>query len=243
MTGESGAMIRTAILAAVLLGAAAPAAGAERSYSVTNFDRIRVDGPFRVRLTTGVAPFARASGAAAALDGIALDVQGRTLVVRSSRSSWGGYPGEAAGPVEIAVGTHDLSAAFLNGAGSLAIDRIKGLSFDLAVQGSGQADVGLATVDQLEIGISGAGSVRVAGTAPKLTAIVRGTSTLDAPGLIAKNATVGAEGPSVVRLTATGEVEVDARGLASVELSGGPACTVKAQGSATVLGCGTSRGR
>lgn len=243
MSGESGGMIRTAILAAALLAAAAPAAGAERSFSVTNFDRIRVDGPFRVRLTTGVAPFARASGAPAALHAISLDVQGRTLVVRSNRSSWGGYPGEGAGPVEIAVGTHDLSAAFLNGAGSLAIDRIKGLSFDLAVQGSGQADIGLATVDQLEIGVSGSGSVRLAGTAPKLTAIIRGTSTLDGSQLVAKDVTVGAEGPSVVRLTVNGEAKVDARGVASVELSGKPACTVSAQGSATVLGCGTSRNR
>ena len=74
----------------------------------------------RFALTTGVAPFASASGSAAALDRVAIDVQGRTLVVHSNRSSWGGYPGEATGPVEISIGTHELSAAWLNGSGSLA---------------------------------------------------------------------------------------------------------------------------
>ena len=37
-------MIRTVTLAALIL-AAAPVAAAERNYSVTSFDRIRVDGP------------------------------------------------------------------------------------------------------------------------------------------------------------------------------------------------------
>ena len=232
-------MIRPAILAALLL-ASAPAAAAERSYSVTGFDRIRVDGPFRVHLTTGVAPFARASGSQAALDGIAVDVQGRTLVVRSSRSSWGGYPGDASGPVEIAVGTHELGTAWVNGAGSLGISRVKGLAFELSIQGSGSAEIAEADVDQLKIGVTGAGSASIAGTARRLTAVVRGTSSLDASRLTVKDATVGAEGPSQVRLTATNEAEVDARGVASVELAGSPACKVRAQGSATVIGCKTA---
>lgn len=229
-------MTRFAIFAALLL-ASAPAAAAERSFSVTGFDRIRVEGPFRVRLTTGVAPFAKASGSQAGLDGVALDVQGRTLVVRASRSSWGGYPGEQSGPVEIEVGTHELGTAWVNGAGSLSISRVKGLEFELVMQGSGSADIGEAQVDQLKIGITGAGNAVVAGTAGSLTALVRGTSVLDASRLKVKDAKVGSEGPSQVRLTATNEVKVDALGLASVELAGDPACTVRAQGSATVTGC------
>lgn len=237
-------MIRLAILAALLSAfTAAPAAAAERNYTVTGFDRIRVDGPYRVRLTTGVAPFARATGSLAALDGVAIDVQGRTLVVRPSRSSWGGYPGEREAPVEISLGTHDLATAWLNGAGSLAIDRVKGLMFDLAIQGSGSVEIGEARVDQMKVGISGAGSATIAGTVPRLTAVVRGTSVLDAGGLMVKDATIGAEGPSRVRLTATNEAQVDARGVASVELAGSPACTVRAQGSATVIGCKSAANR
>ena len=48
-----------------VLGAASPLAAAERSYSVTDFNRVRVEGPFAVTLATNVAPFARASGARA----------------------------------------------------------------------------------------------------------------------------------------------------------------------------------
>ena len=185
-----------------------------------------------------VVEFETASGMFRAVDGVSIKVEGRTLVVRSDSSGgWGGYPGEGRGPVTIEVGTHELSQAWLNGAGTLAIDRIRGLTFDLALQGSGSAAIGDADVDQLKIGISGSGSVTIAGKAPRLTAIVRGTSNLDAAGLAVKDAQIGAEGPSQVRLAATATAKIDARGTTSVAVSGNPSCTVKAEGSAVVTGC------
>lgn len=228
------AWLPAACMAAV---AASPAMAAERNYSVTSFDRVRVDGPYKVKLTTGVPPFALAKGSADGIDRVSVEVEGRTLIVRQNRDSWGGYPGRAPGPVEIEVGTHELSQAWLNGAGTLAIERIRGLTFDLALQGSGSAAIGDADVDQLKIGISGSGSVTIAGKAPRLTAIVRGTSNLDAAGLAVKDAQIGAEGPSQVRLAATATAKIDARGTTSVAVSGNPSCTVKAEGSAVVTGC------
>ena len=144
---------------------------------------MRVDGPYRVKLTTGVPPFALAKGSADGIDRVSVEVEGRTLIVRQNRDSWGGYPGRAPGPVEIEVGTHELSQA------------------------------------------------------PRLTAIVRGTSNLDAAGLAVKDAQIGAEGPSQVRLAATATAKIDARGTTSVAVSGNPSCTVKAEGSAVVTGC------
>jgi hypothetical protein len=226
-----------ALLALASLPATAAAPVAQRNYSVTSFDRIRVDGPYEVRLKTNVAPFARASGSQASLDGVSVRVEGRTLIVRPSSGGWGGYPGENRGPVTIEVGTHDLGTAWLNGAGTLIIDKIKGLGFDLAIQGSGSARIDSADIDQLKLGISGAGSTRIAGRAANMTATVRGTSSLDAEGLTVKDAVIGAEGPAIVRATVTNAAKVDALGLAAVTLAGKPACTVNAKGSASVTGC------
>jgi hypothetical protein len=230
--------MRTAALAAILLLAAAPAGATDRNYSVTSFDRIRVDGPYQVTLKTDVAPFARASGAQASLDGVSIKVEGRTLIVRADNSrSWGGYPGEGRGPVTIELGTHELSTAWVNGAGALFIDKVKGLSFDLAIQGSGVMRIDNADVDQLRIGLSGSASSRIAGRTGMLNATVRGTSSLDAETLSAKDAVIGAEGPSLVRAKVSGTAKVDAVGLASVALSGSPSCESKTQGSASVSGC------
>lgn len=229
--------MRTAALAAFLL-LAAPAGAAERNYSVTSFDRIRIDGPYQVTLKTNVAPFAKASGSQGALDGVSVKVEGRTLIVRATPGgSWGGYPGAARGPATIAVGTHELRTVWINGAGALFVDKVKGLSFDASIQGAGVMRVDSTDVDLVKVAMSGAGSARLAGRAAKLTANISGTSTLDAETLAAKDAVIGAEGPVQVRASVGNTAKVNALGLASVVLAGGAACEVKAQGSASVTGC------
>lgn len=222
---------------ALLACVPATADAGTRNFGVSGFDRVRVEGPFKVRLATGVAPFAVASGSGPALDAVSMEVTGRTLVIRGNRSSWGGYPGEAKGPVEISIGTHELTAAYVNGSGSLAIDKAKGLSFELSVQGSGMASIGAAAVDQLKISILGSAGVRIAGTAPRLNATLRGVSSLDASSLNVKDATIAAHGPATVKATVTGTAKIDVEGAAAVDLAGAPACTVKSAGSATVTGC------
>ena len=227
----------------LLLGLACLPAGsdaatpASRNYSVPSFDRIRIDGPYKVELRTNVSPFARATGSPLALDGLSVAVEGRTLVVRKGSGGWGGYDGEYRGPVTIEVGTPDLSTAWINGAGALGIDRIRGLAFDLAIQGSGVTRIDRVEVDQLKVGVSGAGSARLSGSAARLTATIRGTSSFEGDELQVKDAVIGVEGPSIVKASVSNSAKVDALGLASVTLSGNPACTVKAQGSATVSGC------
>lgn len=217
------------------IGAAAPTR--QRSFSITGFDRIRIDGPYKVTLKTKVAPYARATGTAASIDGLQMKVEGRTLVIRAGTGGWGGYPGEGRGPMTIDVGTHDLAAVYINGPGALDIDRVKGLAFEVSIQGTGMARIDQVDVDQMKVGVSGAGTTRLAGRVAKLTATVRGTSALEADGLRVADAVIGAEGPSIVRAEVTNSAKVDANGLVSVTLTGNPACTVKARGSANVVGC------
>ena len=229
--------MKTAALAALLL-VAAPAMAATRSYSVTSFDRIRVDGPYQVMLKTNVAPFARAAGSQQALDAVSIRVEGRTLIVRADEGgSWGGYPGQQRGPVTIELGTPDLASALVNGAGALSIDKVKALKFDFSIQGSGLLAISQAEVDQMRALLDGSASARLGGHAANVNASIRGTSTFDAGSLTMKDATIAAEGPTVVRANVTNSVKIDARGLTSVAITGGAACTVKTQGTATVTGC------
>ena len=231
--------IRLPILLALAV-TAAPAAAETRNFGVSGFDKVRVDGPFKVRLTTGVAPFAQATGSARAIDRVAVDVRGQTLIVHTNQSSWGGYSGEGVGPVEIAIGTHDLSAAWLNGSGSLDINAVKGLSFDLSVQGSGGAAIAETDVDQLRVNVNGTANASLGGRAGKMTAIVRGISSLDAAGLTVKDATIGAQGAATVKAEVTNAVTIDGTGPATITLTGDPACTIRASESASISGCKSS---
>lgn len=232
--------MRTFLIAAFAVATlAAQADAATRNFGITSFDKVRVEGPYKVTLTTGVAPFASASGSASAIEAIAVEMRGNTLVIHGDASSWGGYPGQAAGPVEISLGTHDLSAAWISGSGALAIDKARGLSFDLSVQGSAAATIGHADVDQLSIAVVGTGSAALAGQARKVTAVVRGISSLDAANLAARDATLGVEGTATVAANVTDTVKLDGNGPITVRLTGGPACTLRVSGSASVTGCKT----
>lgn len=230
-------LLASAALAIVPVGAAS---AANRNFGIESFQKIRVDGPFKVTLATGVAPFARATGSAAALDRVSVEIAGDTLVVHAV-DSWGGYPGEDPGPVEIAVGTHELSAAWLNGSGSLALDRARGLKFDFSIQGSGSGEIGDVDVDQLSVSVGGTASARLAGKAAKMSAMVRGVSALEASALTAHDATLGAYGTATIQADVSDSVVVGATGPATVQLTGDPSCTLRVSGSATVSGCRSSR--
>src|SRR5690348_16896289 len=116
--------IAAPLLAAALL--AAPAGAAERTYPVSDFDTIRVEGPFAVTLATGLSSRVAASGSPEALERLTVDVQGRTLRIRVNPSAWGGYPGQSPGPVRISAATRDLARASVIGPGSLDVDKARG---------------------------------------------------------------------------------------------------------------------
>ncbi len=227
------------ITLAIILAAAtaAPATAADRNYSVTSFDRIRVEGPYAVSLTTNVAPFARASGSLRALDSVSLRVEGRTLYVRTDRSAWGSGADKPVGPVTISVGTHDLAHASVNGAGSLAIDRVRGLEFVLLVSGSGSGSVAQADIDKLRVSVVGAAQASIGGKAKHFTGNIRGAGVLDASRLAANDAVLSALGPVTIRAAATNSAKITAAGTATVTLDGGASCDLKVTGSAIVTGC------
>jgi len=234
-------MTRTLPLAFLALAAAAaPAGAAERRYSVTDFDRVQVDGPYRVSLQTGLSSGARAEGSTEALERISVEVQGGILRVRRNRSAWGGYPGEGPGPVTITLTTRDLRTAAVVGSGSLDIDRVRGLRVDLSVSGSGRLSVGAVDADNLMVGLLGSGRITLAGRAKQLKATVQGSGDLAASGLSADDAQIASDTAGNVAVAVARTAKVTASGPGDVEIVGAPSCTVEAKGSGQVL-CGRGR--
>jgi hypothetical protein len=230
-------MIRTLPPALLALAAAFPAQAAERSYSVTDFDRVQVDGPYRVTLATGLSSAARAEGSAEALDQLSIDVQGGTLRVRRNRSAWGAQSNQAAGPVTVVLATRDLRNAAVIGSGSLDVDRASGLRVDLSVSGSGRLTVADVQADNLVVGLVGGGRIALAGRAKQLKATVQGSGDLAAAGLATDDALVASDSAGNVTVAAARAARVTATGSGDVEIVGSPSCTVQAKGSGQVL-CG-----
>ncbi len=224
--------------ALLALLAAAPAGAAERRYPVTDFDRIQVEGPYKVALRTGLSSGAAATGSPQALERVTIEVQGRTLRIRPNRSAWGGYPGAAApGPVTIQATTRELSHVVVGGSGSLDIDRVRGLRLDLSVVGTSHLAIASVDADNLLAGLTGSGRISLAGKAKQLRATVQGSGDFDGRGLSADDVQLTADTAGSVAVRAVRTAKVTARGLGEVEILGSPACTVEALGAGQVI-CG-----
>jgi hypothetical protein len=233
-------MIRTLPLVLASAALAAPAAAAERSYSVTDFDRISVEGPYVVRLTIGRSTTARATGPQASIERILVDSQGQTLRIRPNRAAWGGNDGAQQGVVELNLTTRALRSARIIGPGRLDIIGAGGLRVDLNVEGSGRLTATGLAADNLSLGVRGSGRIEAAGRAHTLSAAVDGSGDLAAPNLTSDDATLTATTTGAVVLGPARSARITANGLGAVTVAGRPACTVNGAGAAQVR-CGSDQ--
>ncbi len=233
-------MVRTILAAAAMLAAAAPAAAAERRYSVSDFDRIVVEGPYIVRLTAGRSSSAVARGTQAALDRASIDVSGGTLRIRRNRAFWGGNPGAQEGPLEIELTTRAIRSARLIGPARVEVDRVEGLRVDLIVEGSGTLRATNVEADNLSLGLAGAGRIEVAGTAETMTADIQGTGDVDGSALRVENAAITTTTTGTVTAAVADEATVTALGLGEVVILGRPACNIRGP-NAPLVRCGSDQ--
>ena len=227
------------ILAAL---AAQPALANDRTLTVTSFDRIRVEGSFQVEVVTGKGPSARITGSEQAIERTRVETQGQTVVIRNNTSAWGGWQGADAGPVVIRLTTPGLRAAFLSGASAVKIDRMRAPAVTVSMDGSGTLAIGSIDADSLDIGLAGAGTMKVAGKIAQARVTVRGSGIFDASALATTDLKLTADGSAEVKIAASRTANVVETGSGSVTVTGSPACTVQNRASGSVrCGAGASR--
>ncbi|MDY1009122.1 GIN domain-containing protein [Sphingomonas sp. CFBP9019] len=224
---------------ALLLLFACPvaAAAADRSVSVGSFERVRIDGPFDVRLVTG-SPGAKVSGDPHATEAVEIRVDGATLSVRRSTSRWGERPEAGAQrPVIVMLSTPRLAFASVVAGGRLTIERMKGMRLDLAVSGAGSLAVNDAQADQLNAAVIGTGRMTLAGRSARARLTVSGPGLIDATALAVDDLVVMQDGVGETRASARRTAQVTNGGAGSVTVAGTAACTVRAAATGPVI-CG-----
>jgi hypothetical protein len=226
------------LLVLTVLAAAFPAQAADRPYPVSDFDRLVVEGPYRVHLVVGRATTARANGTREGLDRVSIETNGTTLRVRPQRNLWGASAGSDPGPVTIELTTRTLRSARLLGPATLDVEGAGGrLSVELMVLGSGTLRATRVAADALSLGLLGAGSLEITGTAKTLSGQFQGTGSVAAADLAANSATITTNTAGNVALQVNGRAEITAYGLGIVAVTGHPACVLNGSGTAQVR-CG-----
>ncbi len=227
-------LVLIALLASLPLPAAADAA--ERTYSVPDFQRIHVAGPFRVEVIADRMTTARAKGSTDALDRVRLDVQGQTLFVRLDRSNFGGSDDKGP-PALITLHAPALREATLAGSGSLSLSGMKGLRVAVVVEGSGSLTAANVQADRMDIGVIGTGRLTLSGKAKSATLTGRGAGSVNGGALIVDDLSVTWESAGDAALGATRTAKITSTGTGNVTVSGHPACTVTNGGNGQVT-CG-----
>ncbi|MBN2973248.1 DUF2807 domain-containing protein [Roseomonas aeriglobus] len=229
---------RLAVLS--LVACATPAHADERRYMLTDFDAIRIEGPYEVGVTTGSAASAVATGTPRGFESINVRVENRTLVVSAGFAKWGGYPGAKGAAPRIAVTVPAVRSANVQGGARLTIDKAVGQKVTLQLLGAGSITVATVKADNLEAGVVGSGAIVMGGTARRARFLANGAGSIDAAAatidaLVADWQSVGAA-KATVRYTA----EIYARGQGPVEILGNAACKVAGAGP---VSCGNITGR
>jgi hypothetical protein len=234
-------MIRPLPLSLCLIGAfsSVSAGAAERVYSVSSFDRLRVDGPFRVIVTTGVSPGGKAEGDPAAIDQIDMRVEGTTLILRAGAGGWGERPVSAGGGTPlIRLATPMLRAATMFGGGDVTITgKMRAQRVELTMTGSGTMRAGGVDADQFVGMVTGSGSMTLAGRAAKVRLSTDGPARMEAGGLVADDLTVRTDGNGEMTAQARYTATIASAGVGSVTIYGKPTCTIRGNANGPV-NCG-----
>jgi hypothetical protein len=218
-----------------LLAFAAPAMASERTLTITDFDGVRVEGPFVVTVTTGRGTSGRLSGDTRALDHVRVDVEGGTAVIRATDDA------NDAKPAQVRLVTRALTRASLAGSGTLTIDRISGNDARVTLDGSGEVSVAAVAADGLTAIVAGPGKLTLAGSAKNGSLETRGSGTLDAARLTIADGKFTLDGSGVLTASASRAANIGVKGTGTTTVYGKAACTVKREGSASVL-CGKAAG-
>lgn len=225
----------------ILLLALVPAmaSAAERTVGIGSFSRLRVDGAFDVRVTTGVSPSARITGDRSTIDQIDIHVDGNTLIVRRNMTgTWTEQPKVAAkGPLVVTLGTLSLMRAAIVGGGKVVINRMAAPRVDLSVTGAGGIALAAAQGDQVNVQVVGAGSVAVGGKATTVRLMTSGPGTIDADKLDAGDLIVRVDGLGTTTARARYTAQVSSTGLGTITIAGKPKCTVRAVAGSPII-CG-----
>lgn len=232
-------MLRRSLVLA-LIALAVPAQAADRSYVVTNFDRVRVDGPYSVQVEIGTGgAAASASGDDRALGDLDISVNGSTLTVRKGSQGWG-ERGKASGPPPvITLRTPAVRGAAVVGGARLALaGTLRTTRFDVQVTGSGTIDARGVDADDVVVTVIGNGNVALAGRTARARFSTNGGGSIAATALDAGEIVVTLEGAGDTRASARYFADLTNKGLGLIAVAGNPKCTIRGQ-SVGPIECGT----
>jgi Putative auto-transporter adhesin, head GIN domain len=203
----------------------------EKQRALAAFTKLRIDGPFDVKLSQASSDQAAITADDNVEPLIETVVEGDALVVRLKRDA--GFTTRSVPTVRLSA--RALQSIAINGSGDLLVESFKADSLGLNVIGSGDVDFGLIELKDLNVSISGSGDVRLAGRADQQGWTISGSGDVDARALAGRAAKVSISGSGDVSLGVTEQLDVQLSGSGDLSYAGRPQLRQSVSGSGEIL--------
>lgn len=211
---------------------------------LSGFDRIKIQGPFKVYITQGDVESVKLLASPEAISRTISTVDGHTLKVRNKYYSWSWGPkrwfrrkdqwNTPREEVTVYITVRDVNSITVSGSGNVIFtDAIATNS--LAIRLRGSADLsGNVSTQKLTSRISGSGKIKLAGTATDARIRLSGSANFSAPQLVTETARVHISGSGHASVNASDQVNATLHGSAGLRYTGTAKISSSKSGSASI---------
>ncbi|NJM50528.1 MAG: hypothetical protein HC843_06270 [Sphingomonadales bacterium] len=230
---------RAFIVAAAFLFAVSTAQHAQaesRKLLVSGFQDLVVDGDIRVVITTGKGSSGRASGDRRILDLLKLDHTSDTLTIRVQRPPNNEVGVRVSEPLVVTLTTLQVRNVALTGNGSIKINAIdRPGNTRLYLNGGGSINVDRMKVDRLFVNIFGTGEVALNdGTARETTLSIEGSPRIDLANVASRKISLDLNGNAKIIAQAEESATISSQGSGNITITGTAECLIRRAGNAAI---------
>lgn len=202
---------------------------------VSSFDKILVSGAGRVFITQGDSESLSIETDENLMEYIKTEVKGDTLEIGFSddvvfSSGRGHIALDPSKGFIFRISVVDLDAISVSGAADFEVEKLKTKQFDINLNGAGQVTVGDLDASSVNVLVSGAGDVHLAGRVGTQVVILNGLGRYQAFELESQEAAVTISGAGGAELWAIDKLDVTISGAGDVKYFGNPSVSKSISG-------------
>ena len=199
--------------------------------SVNGFHNIDVRGEVTVRLRQDSMPSVRVETDENLFEYLDVHVDGNTLVIEPKK----GYNLDPSKEIIVYATAAQFKEIDASGACTILSDNLISGNQELSIEASGATTINIqVTLPKLTTDVSGSGEVSLKGMAKEFSGSISGSGTIKAFDLITDNAALDLSGSADAQITANQKLDVEVSGSGDVEYKGNASVNQRISGAGSV---------
>lgn len=199
--------------------------------SVSGFNRIDVSGAATVRLRQDSIPSVRVETDENLLQFLEVQVDGNTLVIKTKK----GYNLNPSKEIIIHATAAQFKDIQASGACNIVTDNLISGNQELKIEASGATTINIqVTIPKLTTNVSGSGEVTLKGMAKEFSGSISGAGAIKGFDLITDNTELDLSGAADAQITANQKLDIEVSGSGDVEFKGNANVNQRISGAGSV---------